>query len=459
MTTRIAKATLALGFVSGAATAGPLADVLGNVTGALGGSGLTGGVATTINGITSAFNGSPLSGLTTLPTVDPAGGSLVGIGAFEGAATGNGQLVGVGAGNDNQNGQSGSGGLVGLGALQSGNIGNSDTIGVAALTGGESGNGGLVGVGALTGDNAGNGGLIGVSALSSGGGNSGQGGLLGVELLNGDTVLGLNSGMAGQSADIIPNPTGMSGNLITEQVTGTVGEPLRDGLQSALQRGGDISGPLEGLVVTLDDALVAPLGDGLAPITDQLAPLAGVGIDGDGQSPGGFASLANAVVTGNSGGGNGSDINAGVISNESDQGNGDVVGAGAFSGDNAGGGMVSVGAISGGNSGKGGDVNAGVANSGDGATSDGGGILSLGVANTESPACTGPTCGGGKPTPPVDVPNLLVTNGKAEENCASGSEHNETGLRGAGQLTQFNSRNAREEGCQDIRLQQLSSNL
>jgi hypothetical protein len=441
MKNRLSTAALALGFVSGGAVAGPLADLINTIGGPLGAdSGLTAGAGSAINTLTGGFNDSPLSALTTLPTVDPAGDSLVGIGAFESAATGNGQLIGVGAGNDNQNATSGSGALVGLGALQSGTSGNSE----------------LIGVGALTGDNSGNGGLVGLSALSDGGGASGQGGLIGAEVLNGDTLLGLNSGIADQSQDILPNPTGASGT----QITGLVGEPVRDGLQGALQRSGDISGPLEGLVTTLDGALVEPLGDGLAPVTDQLAALAGVGIDGDGTSNGGAGSLANAIVTGDSSGGNGSDINAGVISNDSGQGDGDVVGAGAFSGDDAGGnGILSLSAISGGNSGNGGDANVGVANSGDGAASNGGGLLGVGVANNNggNTGCTGPGCGV-PPKPPVDNPNPVGNNSQAEETCDAGDDHNETGLQGAGQLTQFSSRRADQDGCKDVRLQQLSSN-
>lgn len=440
MKNRISTAALALGIVSGGATAGPLADLLGTLTG---GSGLTGGVATGLNTLTDGFNGSPLNALTTLPTFDANGDSLVGLGAFESSGTGNGQLVGIGAGNgsdDTGASNSGQAGLVGLGALNGSNTGNSDVIGV----------------GAISGDNSGNGGLVGLSALSSGG-NSGQGGLVGAEVLNGDSALSLNSGMAGQSQDIIPNPTGMSATALNDAATSEV----RNGLQSALQRGGDVSGPLEQVVVQLDDALVSQLGDGLAPVTDQLAGLAGLGLDSDGQAPGGPGGIASAVLTGDNSG-QGNDISAGIISGGNGQGNGDVVGAGAFSGDSAGGnGVASVGAISGGNSGKDGDANVGVANSGEGSTRNGGGLLSAGIANTEK-AATGnpcPTGDCGRPEPPTDIPTLLVTNGKAEENCTAGSEHNETGLKGAGQLTQFNTRSAKEDGCKDIRLQELSANL
>lgn len=433
MKNRISTAALALGFVSGGAMAGPLADLLNTIGGPLGtSSGLTAGASSAINTLTGGFNDSPLSALTTLPTVDPAGDNLVGIGAFDNAATGNGQLIGIGAGNDNQNATSGFGELVGLGALQSGNSGNSE----------------LIGVGAITGDNSGNGGLVGISALSDGGGASGRGGLLGVEALNGDTLLGLNSGMADQSVDILPNPTGVSGT----QLNDALGQPLRDGLQSVLQPDGAISGPLENLLKTVDGALVEPLGDGLAPVTDQLAALAGVGIDGDGSSNGSAASLANAIVTGDSRGGNGSDINAGVISDENGQGDGDIVGAGAFSGDDAGGdGILSIAAISGGRSGDGGDANLGIANSGDGAASSSGGLLGVGVANNNG----GGNGGGGGPTnPPLGNPNVTSNN---SQDCDAGNDDDEIGFKGAGQLTQFSSRSADEDSCSEIRPQQVSS--
>lgn len=424
MKKHISIATLALGVVSGGATAGPLADLLGSVTG---GTGLTAPLSSGINAITGGFNESPLSALTTLPTVDPSGDSLVGLGAFEGDASGNGQLIGIGAGNAldaNGAGNSGNGGLIGLGALSGSDSGNS--------------NGGLASIGALSGSDSGNGGLIGLSALSDGG-NSGQGNLLGVEALNGDTLLGLNSGLADQNQQLIPNPTGVSGTALND----AVGEPLRDGLQSALQREGTISGPLEQVVTTLDSGLVAPLGDALAPVTDQLAGLAGLGLDSSGQAPG-FGGLASALVTGNNSD-SGNDISAGVISGESGQGNGDLIGAGAFTGDNSGGnGIASVGAISGGNSGKGGDANVGVANSGEGATSNGGGLLSAGVAGSNTPSTGGP--GGPLPKPPVTTGNPLVGNGQADDECGVGNDE-EAGLKGPAAITQFNRRSAKED-CQ-----------
>ncbi|MDD9893838.1 MAG: hypothetical protein OXT49_10100 [Gammaproteobacteria bacterium] len=179
------------------------------------------------------------------------------------------------------------------------------------------------------------------------------------------------------------------------------------------------------------------------------------GVDGGVNQIPELGNLISLVSTGDTTTGN--DVAAG-IRNGDNAGNGDVAGIALFSNDNAGGnGVASVTGIGGAGSSENSDANVSIAN----ADNRSSGLLDLGVANGDG-ATTGnpcPTGDCGRPEPPVDVPNLLVTNGKAEESCGAGSEHNETGLKGAGQLTQFNSRNAREQGCSDTRLQQLSANL
>ena len=183
MKTRISSVALALGMVSGAATAGPLADLLGNITG-----------GSLTNTLVSGYNNqqNPFLGFTGPLNTNSA---LAGIAAFETSGRGNGQLIGIGAGNE---GSTGNGGI-------------------------------LAGLAVLSGDNSRNGGLVGDSALSDGG-NSGQGGLVGIELLNGDTVLGLNSSQftaaTGQEGLDIPNPAGLSATELSNT--------LRPALQGAL---------------------------------------------------------------------------------------------------------------------------------------------------------------------------------------------------------------------------------
>lgn len=399
MKTRISYGALALGIVSGGASAGPLADILNQVTG---GGGLTDLI----------LNGSdPIPGYNDSPFADFTGqldgsSALIDAAVFEPTDRGNGGLIGAGIGNESN-----------------------------------TGNGALLGLGALSGDDSGNG-ALGISALSSGGGNSGQGEILGVELLNGDTVLGLNSGAAGQSADIIPNPAGVSGSQL--------GDAIRPAAQDALQRGGAVSGPLEEGVLVGLDAIVEPLGSALQPVTDAISPVLGNGLgsDGGGSSPlpglpepiadglapvtdaiGGLpgGSIVAATFTGDSSQG-GNDVNAGIIGGDS-SGNGDVVGAGVFGGEGSGGsGVASVAAISGSNSSESGDVNAGVANQG----ANKGGLLGVGVANGNSSGQP-PVA---PPKPPVNpVPSNPVTN--AENNCESEAGDQIEGLKGAGDLSQF----------------------
>lgn len=377
MKTRISCGALALGIVSGGASAGPLADLLNTITG---GGGLTNLILNGADPI-PGFNDSPFADFT--GQLDGSN-ALIDAALFEPTGRGNGEIIGAGVGNE-------------------GNTGNATLLGLAVLSGDDSGNGAL-----------------GVAALSDGG-NSGQGDLLGVELLNGDTLIGLNSGAAGQGGEV-PNPSGLSATELSNTV--------RPAAQGALQRGGDVSGPLEdSVLVGLDNALLTQVGDAIAPITDPLSPVLDNGL---GSSDGGSGSIVSAVLTGDSST-SGNDVSAGIISDSSDSGNGDVVGVGAFGGDNSGGnGIASVAAISGADSSGNGDINAGVANSGAGK----GGIVNAGVANgnqtTPPPGCVGSAC----VKPPVNpVPSSPVTN--TTNNCNAENSEQVEGLKGPNDLSQF----------------------
>lgn len=398
MKTRISCGALALGIVSGGASAGPLADLLNTITG---GGGLTNLILNGADPI-PGFNDSPFADFT--GQLDGSS-ALIDAAVFEPAGRGNGEIIGAGIGNE-------------------GNTGNGTLLGLGVLSGNDSGNG-----------------AIGVSALSDGV-NSGQGDLLGVELLNGDTLIGLNSGQVGQGGEL-PNPAGVSATALSNA--------LRPALQEALQRGGTISGPLESVLVGLD-AIVEPLGTALQPVTDVISPVLGngLGTDGSGESPlpglpdpiaDGLGQISDAIgglpggsivavtFTGDSSQ-PGNDVNAGIISNDSNSGNGDVAGVGAFGGDNSGGsGVASVAAISGADSSGNGDINAGVANSG----ASKGGILNAGVANgnqTAQPPVEPPT------KPPVNpVPSSPITN--TENNCNAENSDQIEGLKGPNDLSQF----------------------